>query len=92
MDPEDAIEVELTSDGVSYVRLSPAFRFNSNSMWVACWLYNDQSVLVCVEHVHVPPDVYAEWGHDDDVVVDHVLDKLELRRLGYWHRPIIFPD
>lgn len=75
----EAIEVVRREDGVSYVRLSvERFQLNAHSAWVAVWMYNDQSMLVDVGRVYVPPLIYDDWSKDDDYIVDYVLKELDL--------------
>lgn len=85
----EAIEVVRREDGVSYVRLSVEnFQLNAHSAWVAVWMYNDQSMLVSVERVYVPPQVYGDWSKDDDYIIDYVLKELDLQPFS---PHIVFP-
>lgn len=54
----------------------PSFQLNETEMDVYVTLYSDDDHLVDTRIIHIPPAVYAQWGTDDDYIVNYVITQL----------------
>lgn len=84
-------KIEVVPKGViSYVRIHvDNFKLNACDMWCTCYMFCDNSRMVEVQRVYVPPHVYSEWATDDDTIILYVLDEVGLEPLkkGCVHFP-----
>lgn len=63
-------------NGTDAVRLKiEDFELNAEDCHVCVYKYNNKQMWGFTK-VYVPPDIYQEWGRDDNYIVDYVLDAL----------------
>lgn len=66
------------SDPITKVQVSvPQFIFNAKEMDVYVTLHTDQDEFAGSALIHIPPDVYKDWGTDDNHILDYVLQELK---------------
>lgn len=58
----------------------PSFQLNETEMDVYATLYSADDRLVDTRTIHVPPDVYAKWGTDDNYIVNYVVSQIGVTR------------
>ena len=58
----------------------PSFHLNETEADVYVTLYTDAGGFVDSKLVHVPPDIHAKWGTDDNYIVDYVMTQLKVTR------------
>ena len=66
------------------------FQLNAIDCFCSVYEYDENDKLLNVHRVYIEPELYAEWGIDDNYLVELVLDKL-----GYIRKPentIQFPE
>lgn len=82
----DSAPIEITpipqTREIAKVQLSvPQFVLNAKNMDVNAIMYTKDDQFVKAQYVHIPDDVYAEWGQDDDHIIDYVLTQLNIHKL-----------
>lgn len=67
---------------ISKVQLSvPQFVLNAKNMDINAIMYTSDNQYVKSQLIHIPDDVYAEWGKDDDHIIDYVLTQLHIQKI-----------
>lgn len=67
---------------IAKVQISASqFVLNAKNMDVTAIMYTSDNQFVKAQTVHIPDDVYAEWGQNDDHIVDYVLTQLGIHKL-----------
>lgn len=56
------------------------FQLGSPDCWCCVYQYDINDKLIMMTRVYVPPDVYSEWGTNDDFIEDWVMDYLGMMR------------
>lgn len=54
------------------------FTLNATTGMCRVYFYNTAGVVVKVERIQIPEEVYVNWGVDDQFIVDYVLETLNL--------------
>ena len=73
------IEPYTVSHVGSKVEISmPEFQLGLTESVAYAHIMTEQGMIVKVERVPIPPEVYAEWGQDDRFIVDYVLEQLNI--------------
>lgn len=75
------VDIEPFSVSFSCTKLDvvlPSFELGATDCTVYADLTLDSGAVVKREIVHIPPDVYANWGQDDKFIVDYVAKKLNI--------------
>lgn len=66
---------------ITKIQLSvPQFVLNATEMDVYVTMYTEEMRYVDSQLVHIPPEVYKEWGTDDTHIVNYVLSQLHLTK------------
>lgn len=69
------------SDVVTKIRLTiPHFFLNATTMDVFVSMFTADDKFVDNRMIHVPEDIYKEWGKDDNHIVDYVLSQLNIHK------------
>jgi hypothetical protein len=68
---QEAIEIEVTYNG----KLGDT---TSNSYWV---LSNDEGQIIATGNTLIPEEIHSQWGTDDNVPLDYILEQLGLTKL-----------
>lgn len=67
------------SDVVTKIRLTiPHFFLNATTMDVFVGMFTADDKFVDNRMIHVPEDIYKEWGNDDNYIIDYVVSQLKL--------------
>jgi len=59
----------------------PNFSLLATETDVSVMMYSANDQFVKGVLVHIPADIYSQWGTDDNFIVDYVLSELGLERL-----------
>lgn len=59
----------------------PSFTLNATETTAHVTLFTEETRFVEARTINIPPEIYSEWGKDDDFIVDYVLAELQLTRL-----------
>lgn len=83
----DATQKPITVDPVpktqqiTKIQLSvPQFVLNATEMDVYVAMFTDEMRYVESAMVHIPPEVYKDWGTDDNHIIDYVLSQLNVHK------------
>lgn len=80
-DQSIAVEPVTKTQQIARIQLSvPQFVLNATEMDVYVTMYTSEMRFVDSQMVHIPPDVYSEWGQDDSHIVNYVLSQLNLTK------------
>lgn len=82
---DESIHVDPVSQTkqITKIQLSiPQFVLNATEMDVYVTMFTEEMRFVDSTLVHIPPDVYAEWGKDDSHIVDYVLNQLNVHPIA----------
>jgi ABC-type antimicrobial peptide transport system permease subunit len=66
----------VTKQATKIQLMIPSFELNETVMDVYVMLSTDDGRVVDSRTVHIPPDVYAKWGTDDDYIVNYVASQV----------------
>lgn len=83
MDHQDMIEVPPVEhpQKITKIQLSvPQFVLNATEMDVYVSMFTEQMKFVDSALIHIPPDIYKNWGTDDSHIVDYVLSQLHISK------------
>lgn len=58
------------------------FELNSTEGTAVVLRFDKDGRFVDTKEVPIPPDVYATWGTDDDVIISYVTSKLNVTRMA----------
>lgn len=56
----------------------PDFQLGSTNGHAVCYILNENDVVLKLERVFIPDEIYAQWGQDDMFVVNYVLQQMNL--------------
>lgn len=59
----------------------PIFQLNATEADIYVTFYDSNDIFVERKIVHIPPEIYSQWGTDDDFLVDYVFSELNIQRL-----------
>lgn len=59
----------------------PSFTLNATETTAHITMFTEETRFVEAKTVHIPPEIYSEWGQDDNFIVDYVLTELSLTRV-----------
>lgn len=63
---------------VTKIQLSvPQFVLNATEMDVYVAMYTEEMQFVESSLIHIPPDIYKDWGADDSHIINYVLSQLK---------------
>lgn len=66
---------------IARIQLSvPQFHLNATTMDVYVTMYTKDDQYVNSKMVHIPEDVYSEWGQDDEHIINYVLTELNIQK------------
>lgn len=72
------VNIEPLSQSITQVQIR-VIDFNLMATSCVCEVaYMSESVCVRVEKVDIPEEIYTQWGTDDSVIVNYVLQQLNL--------------
>ena len=54
------------------------FKLKATTGACRVFFYNSNDTVIKVERVEIPEEVYTNWGTDDQVIIDYVLNALGL--------------
>ena len=80
------IDTSISSVSVSVEN----FTLNALDCWLQVFEYDANDKFLNMNRVYVPSEIYAEWGTNDDSIVDHCLEQL-----GFIRKPelkVHFPE
>lgn len=64
---------------ITKIQLSvPQFLFNATEMDVYVTMYTEDMQFVNSQLVHIPPDIYKNWGTDDNYIINYVLQQIQI--------------
>jgi hypothetical protein len=75
------IPVEKTTLETKVLLDFPIFQLNATEADIYVTFYDSNDIFVERKIVHIPPEIYAQWGTDDDFLVDYVFSELNIQRL-----------
>jgi hypothetical protein len=76
-----AVDPVAKTQQIAKIQLSvPQFVLNANEMDVYVTMYTEEMRFVESQLVHIPPDVYKDWGTDDNHIINYVLSQLNLTK------------
>lgn len=81
MSISEAISVDPVpkTQTITKIQISvPQFVLNATEMDVYVTMYTDEMRFVDSVLVHIPPEIYKDWGTDDSHIVNYVMDQLKL--------------
>lgn len=58
----------------------PSFALNATETTAHVTMFTAETRFVEVRTVNIPPEIYSEWGTDDNFIIDYVLTELGLTR------------
>lgn len=58
----------------------PLFSLNATDGTVLVDLYTTEQRVIERKTVYVPPDIYSQWGSDDNFIIDYVLNEIGIVR------------
>ena len=77
--PSVFVEPITKTRQITKIQLSvPQFVLNATEMDVYVTMFTDNMEYVESAMVHIPPDIYKDWGTDDSHIVHYVLSQLRL--------------
>lgn len=56
------------------------FYLNRHECWCLVYQYDKEKILIATTRVHVPPEIYLEWGTNDSYIEDWVIDQMGMER------------
>lgn len=56
----------------------PQFELGATDGYAYAHIFEESGRIVKSERVHIPPEVWQEWGQDDRFIVDYVLAELNI--------------
>jgi hypothetical protein len=65
----------------------PQFVLNATEMDVYVTFFSEEMQFVDSALVHIPPEVYKDWGTDDNHIVEYVLSKLNIHSKNATKKP-----
>jgi hypothetical protein len=80
MERQDTLDVTPIdhSHKIAKIQLSiPQFVLNATEMDVYVSMFTEEMKFVDSALIHIPPDVYKNWGTDDNHIINYVLSKLQ---------------
>ena len=69
------------NNSIAYVRVSVEnFQLHATDCWLQVFEYDADDKFLNMSRVYVPPEIYSEWGTQDDYLVEFALDQLGFER------------
>lgn len=75
------IEPYPVDNAISSVSISVEnFTLNAVDCWIRVLEYDANNKFLNVSRVYIPPEIYHDWGTNDDYLVEYCLDTLNFVR------------
>lgn len=68
----------ITPVGVKVNIRMPDFELGATSGIAIAVIFNSEDNVVKSEKVLIPPEVYSQWGQDDNFITNYVLEQMNL--------------
>lgn len=59
----------------------PIFQLNATEADIYATFYDSNDIFVERKIVHIPPEIYIQWGTDDNFIIDYAFSQLGVERL-----------
>lgn len=56
----------------------PEFKLGDTEGTARVIFLTSEGAAADIKYIHIPPDVYSQWGTDDSFIVNYVLEMLNL--------------
>lgn len=74
-----SVSVEVAKADVQFID----FQLNATDGYVQVLRYDKNDRFIDTTVVHIPPDIYSQWGTDDSIIIDYALEQLKMKELEH---------